>query len=296
MGATAVDLTKGHREYSVKYADTITCVRRLSREEVATRFVQRGYVLLEPEYKNAKTKMRVLCRKHGEQIMTYDTLKKGSGCIHCGRERSTSFHRMEFSDVEKAFKDRGYTLLETTYENAQTNLKYLCLNDSHGIQSITYNNLKGGKGCGLCSRERQRRSGSVFWKGGVTSLNDYLRSLLKTWRQKSLKTYNYTCFVTEKRGGKLHVHHVEPYSVIRDRILAELRLPIKESIGDYSEDDLDRLTSSFLKFHEENLGLPLRKDIHALFHKMHGFEASFADLVDFKRRYIAGEFTQNGRE
>ena len=49
------------------------------------------------------------------------------------------------------FHDAGYKLLETTYINANTKMKYLC--PKHGEHEITLSKLRQGQGCNECGIE-----------------------------------------------------------------------------------------------------------------------------------------------
>ena len=53
-----------------------------------------------------------------------------------------------------------------------------------------------------------------FWKGGITPLNKKIRnsSLFKEWREKVFKKDNYTCWICQEKGGKLHPHHLKKFS------------------------------------------------------------------------------------
>lgn len=53
-----------------------------------------------------------------------------------------------------------------------------------------------------------------FWKGGVTKENDKERKGLKfrLWREAVFKRDNWTCQDCGQRGGKLHPHHIKPFS------------------------------------------------------------------------------------
>ncbi|MBI3660747.1 FAD-dependent thymidylate synthase, partial [Candidatus Acetothermia bacterium] len=57
---------------------------------------------------------------------------------------------------------------------------------------------------------RKARSGpsSNFWKGGVTPRKDMV--FLNRWRSRIYARDDYTCRLCQRRGGKLHAHHVVP--------------------------------------------------------------------------------------
>lgn len=53
------------------------------------------------------------------------------------------------------------------------------------------------------------------WKGGVTSVNKNVRSIIQylEWRKMVQKRDKYTCQICNKKGGKIHVDHIVPLSV-----------------------------------------------------------------------------------
>lgn len=53
-----------------------------------------------------------------------------------------------------------------------------------------------------------------FWKGGIAKEGDIVRSSLeyKLWRKSVFKRDDYTCQECNKRGGKLEVDHIKPFS------------------------------------------------------------------------------------
>lgn len=157
-------------------------------EEAKELFEFRGYELLETEYINNNTKMAYICPRHrdkGVQYIKYGTLSQGSGCKYCGVEKSANTQSLDFETVKKAFEERGYELLETEYINSKTKMAYICnKHKEEGVQYITYNSLRRGKGCKYCAIERRvdaQRLGfkdvvRAFEKEGLTLIsteNDY---------------------------------------------------------------------------------------------------------------------------
>lgn len=53
-------------------------------EQAQQVFADRGFILTETEYKNARTPMTYICPIHGEEKMSLDNMKRGKGC-HGGR-------------------------------------------------------------------------------------------------------------------------------------------------------------------------------------------------------------------
>lgn len=61
----------------------------------------------------------------------------------------------------------------------------------------------------------KKGSASPAWRGGLTSINQCIRTSLKyrTWRNKVFVKDNYTCQSCGLRGGKLHADHIKPFSL-----------------------------------------------------------------------------------
>lgn len=260
-------------------------------EEAKREFAARGYELIESKYKNSQTKMAYRCPKHPDKVsyMSLAKLKVGRGCPECKKNSIGDKLRMPFDEVEKAFSEAGYELLDKDYKNAGTNLRYRCPQHHDKELSMRYGNLRSGKRCPFCSSEKLRGEGSPNWGGGTTELNDFARKLLKNWKSDCLQKHNYKCLIT-KEGGYLHVHHPEPFHLIRDRILRGLNLEIKCNISDYTDEQLNVIRSEFLEAHTKLEGVPMKPNIHRLFHSEYGHKTSWDDLYEFKARWDAGEF------
>lgn len=258
-----------------------------AREE----FAKKGYELLETEYKGVMKPMRYRCPAHPDKelYISLNNLKR-HGCPYCANRAKPTYE-----EVKKEFESRGYELLETEYVNNRTKMKYRCLKHPNTVQEITYTNFKKS-GCRFCGRERTLQAivgeNNHNWKGGLTELNFFLRQSINEWKRMSLNNTDYTCFVTEEWSDKLHVHHTRPYHEVRDEVLHELGLPLYKTIGEYTKEQLDLIQSLFLKKHMEIEGVPIREDVHKLFHKLYGDDATTKDLIEFKYRYQQGEFDE----
>ena len=68
---------------------------------------------------------------------------------------------------------------------------------------------------------------SHLWKGGITPINEKIRSSLemKLWKKACLERDNFTCQKTEVRGGRLVVHHINNFADF-----PELRTSIENGI------------------------------------------------------------------
>ncbi len=258
-------------------------------EEVKLAFEERGYELLETEYKDSQTKIHYRCSLHAEKILTIrmHDFNQGCGCPYCKKCGKPSFE-----EVKKAFADRNYELLETEYIRANVKMRYRCNIHFEQHLSIRWNNFKQGQGCPLCYSDKNHGENCYKWKGGITPLTSYLRGeSTKEWRKKTLKQNNYKCFITGKVGGKLIVHHLQSFYKIRDEALAQLNIIIKKTISEYKIEDLAMMIAKISELHEKEKGVVLVEPVHKLFHHLYGMKNTTPeDFYEFAERWRSGEF------
>ncbi|KYG28789.1 hypothetical protein [Bacillus gaemokensis] len=87
---------------------------KLSFEQVKAKFEKRGYELLETEYENDMQRMHFKCPHHPDQEtrISYASLRRGCGCVYCGRERTgkvTSERNKLPREEELKFPKRKYS-------------------------------------------------------------------------------------------------------------------------------------------------------------------------------------------
>lgn len=262
-------------------------------EEVRDFFKSKGYELLEPDYINSLTPMRYRCNKHPDRDLkiAFSELKsRGKGCVYCA-----GLNKPEFAEVKSNFDKLGLELIETEYINQMTKMRYRCRRHPDIEQSAIYKTIKKGHGCSLCGREKAAKkiqgSGNWNWNGGISEIKHYLRKAIDEWKFNSLKVYDFKCAITGEKAQDLQVHHLTPFHVIRDEVMAELGVTVRETIGEYSRAELDALEDGIKKRHDGELGVPLRYHIHRLFHRVYGNNATKEDFLEFKERYHRGEFS-----
>jgi len=139
----------------------------------------------------------------------------------------------------------------------------------------------------------KRGSNSPSWKGGLTPLHTYFRSILNEWKNASFKVYNYKCAFTNTNNGDLQIHHSnENFSDIIVETLNILNLPIYKDMLLYSDEERININNTFLELnYRYGLGIPLTKQLHKLFHVLYGLTNNTQEqFEEFKQRYINGEF------
>ena len=123
--------------------------QRLTIEYVKKFFVDKGYTLLETEYKNTHTKMSYRCPKGHESKITFGHFQQGERCRKCSILKRSNLKRHTLEYVKKFFADKGYTLLETEYKNTNTKMSYRCP-EGHNFK-MTFKSFRQGNKCIKCS-------------------------------------------------------------------------------------------------------------------------------------------------
>jgi hypothetical protein len=266
-------------------------------EFVFNTFKERNYILLSTTYDGNRQPLQYLCPFHGEQTITFQKLLQGQGCKLCGYDSAADKCKHEYEFVRQEFVKRNYLLLEDKYINQYEKMSFICLLHPEHTQETNFTNMnrkvKGKKVdvCYYCYLEKVSGENNHNWLGGITDLNNYLRSQLDDWKRKSLQKYNYKCVISGV-GGTLDIHHLYSFNKIVKEVLLKLDLPVKVIVGDYTNEQLSLITYEFLFRHDEFLGVPLTKEIHALYHAVYKDDNTPEQFEEFKQRFLQGEFNK----
>lgn len=264
-----------------------------SYEEVKQVFEQRGYHLLENSYIDSEKKLAYICPYHPNKYLfiSYQKIKNGRGCRYCAAQQKAAKFRLSYTEVKSEFIRRGYELIEADYVNNTMQMRYLCKNHLDNESTISFKDLKSGKGCPYCFNDQYTgEGGSAAWKGGISSINGFLRAELKEWIKDSLKNSNYKCAIT-LQGGELEVHHTKSFKEVRDEVLKELDFFKKKYRYQFTQNELYEILARFKEKHNNITGIPLKPHIHRHFHKVYGRnDVTLENFDEFKKRYIIGEF------
>jgi len=130
-------------------------VKKLTQEEFLEKVKKihgDNYILSDAVYLTAKEKVKIICRKHGEFLITPDNLLQGKGCKICGVESTKRLQRRTFQDFQKlatTIHNGNYTYDEASYVSSQVKLKISC--KLHNLEFyMTPNKHLQGSGCKIC--------------------------------------------------------------------------------------------------------------------------------------------------
>jgi len=128
------------------------------------------------EYKNNKTKVKIICPIHGEFEQQPSKHLGGGGCRKC----SILYKTLSLSEFIKKSKEMhgdkyDYSLVE--YKNSQIKVKIIC--PIHGIFNQTPNSHLYGKGCKICTGLNKLTSNEFIKKSKKIHGDKYDYSLVK---------------------------------------------------------------------------------------------------------------------
>jgi 5-methylcytosine-specific restriction endonuclease McrA len=103
------------------------------------------------EYKNARTKVKIICNKHGVFEQTPHSHLRGNGCKKCHYNKSSKNAKSNIkSFIENSIKIHNdkydYSLVK--YKNSKTKVKIIC--PIHGVFEQIPNAHLNGQGCKKC--------------------------------------------------------------------------------------------------------------------------------------------------
>lgn len=156
-------------------------------------FKERGYTLLENNYKNCKTKMEYHCSYcDSKNFMSLDNMKRGKGCPNC------SSLRKKDKEISKVVEERGFNLLKikrTKYEGYHNlNCITIIIKCSKGHESevrwLTFKNNKDYK-CRICrgmsrSHKELKTDEQIF-----KEVNKYILENKLNYEVKGVRRFRY---------------------------------------------------------------------------------------------------------
>lgn len=302
-----LELKYGDRNYARKLAHIESMKKNdMLREQSYNNLLQeanrKGYILLPFIYVNTSQKVMYLCKKHinyGIKISTIENiLYNECNCNSCLGERISNRQIFNIDTVRNIIEKDGMNkLLSNHYTNA--NAKDLSISCALCNEPYT-TSLQKFQGrnqiiCPSCRKKISFGENSPNWKGGVSSLNSFLRCSINEWKQDSLKNSNYQCDISKKHGY-LEVHHLHRnFKDIVDETLKITNLDIRKDIGEYTQDELDLLYNTCLSLHYKyGLGVCILREYHLEFHDFYGrFNNTPEQYYKFKKEIQSELFIEN---
>lgn len=111
------------------------------------------------QYKNSKTKIKIICLLHGEFEQRPDQHLAGYGCCK-GANKRKSLILEEFIKNSKNFHENKFNYDLVEYVNNKTKVKILC--PDHGVFEQFANSHMQGAGCISCSNKKPKTTESFI--------------------------------------------------------------------------------------------------------------------------------------
>ena len=112
------------------------------------------------KYKNGRTNVIIICKKHDEFKQTPFGHTQGYGCIKCANTSISNSKKKTIKDCEISANEKGGKCLSTEYINRDTKMKWQC-KEGH-IWEVAYNNISKSRSwcpeCGKLSSGNKRRN------------------------------------------------------------------------------------------------------------------------------------------
>ena len=253
-------------------------------EEVKRMFEDRGYILLENEYRNSQVKMNYKCEKHRDKKLqiSLNCLKRGHGCPYCSKKK------VDYDQIKKELQFMNYTFLGKEQVEGQSMILYSCPNHPEEVLHIRPTDLRRGYGCKFCAFENRKGDNNHNWKGGISKLSNFLRYSTYLWKKEVSQKTEMVCFITKEKNEEIEIHHLVPFHKIRDEVLNEYGFSGYEEIRDLSQNELDGIRKMVEEKHKEVIGVPLKKSIHKKFHSVYGHDFEDSDFWEFVKDYEKG--------
>ena len=109
-------------------------------------------------YVDLQTKIKIICKKHGEFLQRPITHYEGHGCTLCAIQQNSDKQRNSLEDVINMCKNRHqdtYDYSQVEYINSKIPIKIIC--KKHGIfNQLVYEHIKGS-GCPRCRNKTEAK-------------------------------------------------------------------------------------------------------------------------------------------
>ena len=127
--------------------------KRLDFDYVKNFIENENYTLISTEYKNAATKMKMVCDKGHECEICFDKFRRGRRCKTCDNIRKTNQQvKMTLEDVEEQLLKWNLKLLDTNFNGINKKMNVMCLKCNHSF-NLTFATInKSVHKCQFCHK------------------------------------------------------------------------------------------------------------------------------------------------
>lgn len=276
---------------------------RITPKEDIIKFVNDSgcdFICFLEKYKGLPTKMKAVFLCGHIDNISVQVFKRPSFtklCKDCSREISGKKRRIPEENVILEINKHGFSFIgfPNGYENIFSLCEFRCYLGH--ITKRTFSYFKNHPTCQECVRNEmsQRFSGenSFRWRGGITAIRKHLRHKTKNWVRKSLKENGFKCLITGDED--VEFHHLQGFDLLVQEVFERIDLKILQNVEDYSEKELILIEDVFdeIQF-QYPLGVPLRKDIHVVFHQLYGLGNNTPEqFYEFVDKIESGEIIIN---
>jgi hypothetical protein len=249
------------------------------------------------KYSNERSHIKIKYKCGHVNETSFGSFKKGHRCNICAHKNNNTTNRLSQTQLDELLSINNLTLIEFPqgYKNRSSIIKFTC--EFGHINECKLSCLIKNKTCKQCmlivKSNNQKGSNGSNWQGGLTELKPYVSKLLKDWKKESMKICDYKCVITGKRFQD--IHHLYSANLIIKEAVKELNLELKETIGEYSDEELINLSNKVIELHKKYpLGICLIKEIHELFHQIYGYgDTTPEQFYEFKQKIESGEIVIN---
>ena len=168
------------------------------------------------------------------------------------------------------------TVIEKTDQRGKgRRVIWLCKCECGNTKLATTHDLKNGdvKSCGCIELKKEN---NPAWKGGITPISSYLRSMyiVKQWKKKIYEESKNMCQLTGKIVNTTNsdVHHLKSFNIIVKEAHENNNIRIRENINEYTNNEIKLLEEYIIEWHKDTTnGILLSEEVHKQFHEIYGY-------------------------
>jgi len=254
-------------------------IERITPKEEIIEFVEKAsceFISFIGEYIGLPTKMKVTLTCGHTDIVSVQVFKRldySKLCKECSKKEGDKKKRIPEEKVIEEIESYNFSFIRFPegYENVFSICEYRCKYGHISRRSITY--FKSHPTCQECVKKEMSKKFSgengFRWRGGVTAIRKHLRHKTKMWISSSIKENGSSCLITGDKN--VEIHHLQSFDLLIEEAFQRIDLPILRNVEEYDEKELIIIEETFNEIQfSYPLGVPLRKDIHSLFHSLYG--------------------------